>query len=70
MGLCIYDRLVKVFDGYVYGIKVAIDEGTELGISDKYFEGCNYDKIEGLVTGLQDGINGGVGFGNIIFDGK
>ena len=70
MGSCITDRLGIVFDAYVYVITLGIDEVIELDFSYIYLEGCNYDRIEGLVTGFQYGINDVVVFEDLIFDGK
>ena len=48
------------FDGDLYGITLGIDKLVELGLSGRYFDVFNHVNIEGLVTGLQDDINGEV----------
>ena len=37
--------------GYVYGITLVVDIGTELGSLDGSFDGSNEDNLEGLMIG-------------------
>ena len=53
--------LVTCFDIDSDRVFLRLDELIELGFSDRYFESCSSGNIEVLVTGVQRGINSGVG---------
>ena len=42
------------------GITIRIDKVIKLCLKDRYFEGCNYRNLGGIVTVVIDGINAGV----------
>ena len=61
IGWCVFGGLGTDFYRDLDGITLWFHEVKEVDISDRYFQGCDYCKLEGLVTGVIDGINTGIG---------
>ena len=60
IGWCVAGGLGTGFDGDAYGITIDIGRVIEIVFSDRYFDGCNYSKLKGIVIVFQDGIDSDV----------